>query len=146
MRYARFRRYGHSVRRLLSSVVERVLRKDEVGSSILPEGKTFLFQSPAFLPHLNAQGRRAGDAASNAPFCVPKLDAARKMCALASRVVPIRFLAFHFFGSETSKNVKSCYSSPPRIWALLSRSSWRRAAQPPRAFAFDRIFHAARLS
>ena len=30
-------------------------------------------------------------------------------------------------------------SSPPRIWALLSRSSWRRAAQPPRAFALDRI-------
>lgn len=23
----------------------------------------------------------------------------------------------------------------PRIWALLSRFSWRRAAQPPRAFA-----------
>ena len=42
VRYARFRRYGHSVRRLLSSVVERVLRKDEVGSSILPEG-IFLF-------------------------------------------------------------------------------------------------------
>ena len=41
VRYARFRRYGHSVRRLLSSVVERVLRKDEVGSSILPEGNIF---------------------------------------------------------------------------------------------------------
>ena len=50
VRYARFRRYGHSVRRLLSSVVERVLRKDEVGSSILPEGNFFVFDRLRFCP------------------------------------------------------------------------------------------------
>ena len=50
VRYARFRRYGHSVRRLLSSVVERVLRKDEVGSSILPEGIFFVSDRLRFCP------------------------------------------------------------------------------------------------
>ena len=100
----------------------RLIASHAIDPGSIPGGGIFFFFRFAhLLPHLSAQGRRAVDAASNAPFCVQKLEAAWKICASASRVGPIRYFgvfvpstAFFF---HTVCPCKAPFFLPPLVFS-----------------------------
>ena len=92
----------------VAQLVVRQIPALKVVGSIPAWVKVFFSLPHRFLLPPTARGRRGEDTASNASFRVLKFASERKIRARASRVIFIRFLAFHFLFFEHMQTLSIC--------------------------------------